>query len=160
MLASYDHQPNNIVVPMFKPCTGNRVLSWTWAFIAVYQAGVVRGSAVEANIILQGTPLYMAPELVQELPYNHTADLWSVGVILYELFVGTPPFYANSLYSLIHLIVKDPVKYPSNMGSNFKDFLQGLLRKDPGRRLAWPGLLYHPFVAGKVNIGTVLINRQ
>ena len=83
----------------------------------------------------------MAPELVQEQPYNHTADLWSVGVILYELFVrsccsrfacvlawthefgaallhrcatqvGTPPFYANSLYSLIHLIVKDPVKYP------------------------------------------------
>ncbi|CAD7937135.1 unnamed protein product [Amoebophrya sp. A120] len=100
---------------------------------------------------IKGTPLYMAPELVQELPYNHTADLWSVGVILFELFVGTPPFYANSLYSLIHLIVKDTVSYPSNMGAHFKDFLQGLLRKDPQQRLSWPGLLHHPFVAGAAN---------
>ena len=34
-----------------------------------------------------------------------------MGVILYELFVGQPPFYTNSIYTLIHLIVKDPVKY-------------------------------------------------
>lgn len=37
---------------------------------------------------IKGTPLYMAPELVQEKPYNHTVDLWSLGVILYEMFVG------------------------------------------------------------------------
>lgn len=48
----------------------------------------------------------MAPELVQEQPYNHTADLWSLGVILYELFVGQPPFYTNSIYTLIHHIVR------------------------------------------------------
>lgn len=47
---------------------------------------------------IKGTPLYMAPELVQEQPYNHTVDLWSLGVILYELFVGQPPFYTNSIY--------------------------------------------------------------
>ena len=57
-------------------------------------------------LLLPGTPLYMAPELVQEQPYNHAADLWSLGVILYELFVGQPPFYTNSLYTLIHHIVK------------------------------------------------------
>ena len=72
---------------------------------------------------IKGTPLYMAPELVQELPYNHTVDLWSLGVIIYELFVGTPPFYTNSIYTLIHLIVKDPVKFPDNMSPEFKSFL-------------------------------------
>ena len=36
----------------------------------------------------------MAPELVTEMPYNHTTDLWSLGVILYELYVGQPPFFA------------------------------------------------------------------
>ena len=95
---------------------------------------------------IKGTPLYMAPELVQELPYNHTVDLWSLGVIIYELFVGQPPFYTNSIYTLIHLIVKDPVKFPDTMSANFKSFLQGLLNKTPSERLTWPDLLKHPFV--------------
>eukprot|EP00362_Geleiidae_sp_MMETSP1317_P001205 CAMPEP_0201282164 /NCGR_PEP_ID=MMETSP1317-20130820/4979_1 /ASSEMBLY_ACC=CAM_ASM_000770 /TAXON_ID=187299 /ORGANISM="Undescribed Undescribed, Strain Undescribed" /LENGTH=103 /DNA_ID=CAMNT_0047594111 /DNA_START=270 /DNA_END=581 /DNA_ORIENTATION=- len=95
---------------------------------------------------IKGTPLYMAPELVQELPYNHTVDLWSLGVIIYELFVGQPPFYTNSIYTLINLIVKEQVKYPETMGLEFKEFLQGLLNKDPKKRLGWPELLEHPFI--------------
>ena len=59
---------------------------------------------------IKGTPLYMAPELVQEQPYNHLADLWSLGVIMYELYYGSPPFYTSNIYSLIQLIVKDEVR--------------------------------------------------
>ena len=95
---------------------------------------------------IKGTPLYMAPELVKEQPYDHTVDLWSLGVILYELFVGQPPFYTNSIYSLINHIIKDPVQYPKEMSPVFKSFLQGLLHKDPKRRLTWPNLKLHPFV--------------
>jgi len=95
---------------------------------------------------LKGTPLYMAPEIVQELPYNETVDLWSLGVILYELFHGKPPFYTNNLYSLIQLIVKDPVKFPENMSPDFKSFLKGLLNKAPSERLSWPELLNHAFI--------------
>jgi len=50
---------------------------------------------------VKGTPLYMAPELVQEQPYDHTVDLWSLGVILYELFRGEPPFYTNNIIALV-----------------------------------------------------------
>ncbi|KAL3683437.1 hypothetical protein R1sor_001459 [Riccia sorocarpa] len=95
---------------------------------------------------IKGTPLYMAPELVREQPYNHTADLWSLGVILYELYVGQPPFYTNSVYTLIRHIVKDPVKYPDTISANFRSFLKGLLNKVSQNRLTWPGLLDHPFV--------------
>ena len=95
---------------------------------------------------IKGTPLYMAPELVQEHPYNHTVDLWSLGIILYELFVGQPPFYTNSIYTLINLIINNPVKYTDNMSPNFKDLLRGLLNKRPNERLGWPQLLNHPFL--------------
>ncbi|XP_050893082.1 serine/threonine-protein kinase TIO isoform X4 [Lathyrus oleraceus] len=88
----------------------------------------------------------MAPELVREQPYNHTVDLWSLGVILYELFVGQPPFYTNYVYTLVRRIVNDPVKYPDSMTPNFKSFLKGLLNKAPESRLTWPALLEHPFV--------------
>jgi len=63
---------------------------------------------------IKGTPLYMSPELVEEKPYDHTADLWSLGCILYELHTGAPPFYTNSIFQLVQLIVRDPVKWPAD----------------------------------------------
>ncbi|XP_052801977.1 serine/threonine-protein kinase 36-like isoform X1 [Mya arenaria] len=101
---------------------------------------------------IKGTPLYMSPELVEEKPYDHTADLWALGCILYELFTGTPPFYTNSIFQLVSLIIKDPVKWPKNMSPMFKDFLQGVLTKNPKQRLAWPELLHHPFVTDLVKV--------
>jgi len=96
---------------------------------------------------IKGTPLYMAPELVQEQPYTHAVDLWSLGVILYELFTGKPPFYTTSIYALIKQIVNDSPVYPGKISPTFKSFLKGLLEKDPRRRLDWPHLRNHPFIA-------------
>lgn len=88
----------------------------------------------------------MAPEMVQELPYTHTADLWSLGVILFELATGAPPFTATNIYGLVQRIVNDPIKYPDSMSGEFKGFLKGLLNKSPEDRLGWPELLNHPFI--------------
>ncbi|XP_024121620.1 serine/threonine-protein kinase 36 isoform X3 [Oryzias melastigma] len=99
---------------------------------------------------IKGTPLYMSPELVEEKPYDHTADLWSLGCILYELHTGAPPFYTNSIFHLVQLIVKDQVKWPDTMSDACMSFLKGLLTKDPEKRLSWPDLLHHPFVADGV----------
>lgn len=88
----------------------------------------------------------MAPELLKEKPYNHSVDIWSYGIILYELFTGIPPFHTNSLYSLIEKIVKNPIKYPDNMSSEFKSFLQGLLIKEPSKRMSWREIVDHPFL--------------
>lgn len=95
---------------------------------------------------VKGTPLYMAPELVEQQPYNHTVDIWSLGIILYELFYGQPPFFTNSIYSLVKMILNQKILYPEGISKNFKNFLQGLLRKDPKQRLCWPELLNHPFI--------------
>ncbi|XP_021256128.1 serine/threonine-protein kinase 36 isoform X3 [Numida meleagris] len=116
--------------------------------------GFARAMSIHTMVLtsIKGTPLYMSPELVEERPYDHTADLWSVGCILYELFMGTPPFYTSSIFQLVSLIVKDPVKWPKAISPVFKSFLQGLLMKDPRQRLSWPELLSHPFVAGRVTV--------
>ncbi|NWW85585.1 STK36 kinase, partial [Rhynochetos jubatus] len=116
--------------------------------------GFARAMSIHTMVLtsIKGTPLYMSPELVEERPYDHTADLWSVGCILYELFVGTPPFYTSSIFQLVSLIVKDPVKWPTAISPVFKSFLQGLLMKDPRQRLSWPELLSHPFIAGRVTV--------
>ena len=80
---------------------------------------------------IKGTPLYMAPELVQEKPYDHTADLWSLGCILYELFQGQPPFYTTSIFQLVSLIIQEEIKWPENMSPDLTSFLKGILTKDP-----------------------------
>ncbi|XP_049744145.1 serine/threonine-protein kinase 36 isoform X2 [Elephas maximus indicus] len=118
--------------------------------------GFARAMSTNTMVLtsIKGTPLYMSPELVEERPYDHTADLWSVGCILYELAVGTPPFYTTSIFELVSLILKDPVRWPSTLSPCFKNFLQGLLTKDPRQRLSWPDLLHHPFIAGHVTIIT------
>ncbi|XP_062000742.1 serine/threonine-protein kinase TIO isoform X1 [Rosa rugosa] len=136
---------NRIIHRDMKP---QNILIGAGSIVKLCDFGFARAMSTNTVVLrsIKGTPLYMAPELVREQPYNHTADLWSLGVILYELFVGQPPFYTNSVYALIRHIVKDPVKYPDNMSSNFKNFLKGLLNKMPQNRLTWPALLEHPFV--------------
>lgn len=136
---------NRIIHRDMKP---QNILIGAGSVVKLCDFGFARAMSSNTVVLrsIKGTPLYMAPELVREQPYNHTADLWSLGVILYELFVGQPPFYTNSVYALIRHIIKDPVKYPDNMSPNFKSFLRGLLNKEPQNRLTWPSLLQHPFV--------------
>ncbi|XP_061104967.1 serine/threonine-protein kinase 36 isoform X2 [Conger conger] len=118
--------------------------------------GFARAMSVSTLVLtsIKGTPLYMSPELVEEKPYDHTADLWSLGCILYELHTGVPPFYTNSIFQLVQLIVRDPVKWPESMSQGCTSFLKGLLTKDPQKRLSWPDLLEHPFVADGVLDGS------
>ncbi|TYH75287.1 hypothetical protein ES332_D04G009200v1 [Gossypium tomentosum] len=136
---------NRIIHRDMKP---QNILIGAGSVVKLCDFGFARAMSTNTVVLrsIKGTPLYMAPELVREQPYNHTVDLWSLGVILYELFVGQPPFYTNSVYALIRHIVKDPVKYPDEMSASFKSFLKGLLNKVPQNRLTWPALLEHPFV--------------
>nr|XP_053646318.1 serine/threonine-protein kinase fused-like [Cherax quadricarinatus]XP_053646319.1 serine/threonine-protein kinase fused-like [Cherax quadricarinatus] len=95
---------------------------------------------------VKGTPLYMAPELIEEKPYDHNADLWSLGCILYELITGRPPFCTTSIVQLIKKVRTEPVSWPHGLSEDCSSFLHGLLEKNPGKRLTWPHLLEHPWV--------------
>ncbi|XP_026742685.1 serine/threonine-protein kinase fused [Trichoplusia ni] len=101
---------------------------------------------------IKGTPLYMAPELIEEKPYDHQADLWSLGCIVYELIAGQPPFCTMSIWQLVRMIRHKPVQWPSFITTDARSFLQGLLHKDPMKRMTWPEILEHPFIRGHVTI--------
>ena len=112
--------------------------------------GFARAMSQQTTVLasIKGTPLYMAPELLQEQPYDHTADLWALGVILYELYVGRPPFDTHNFFALVSMIVSKDVSRPENASLPFGSLLEGLLTKDPRRRLSYPALLHHPFLRG------------
>lgn len=103
-----------------------------------------RGTHVLTSI--KGTPLYMAPELIDEQPYDYTADLWSLGCIIYEMLMGTPPFSTNSILHLIRLITYEQIQWPTFHSENCISFLKGLLQKNPSKRITWDEILNHPFV--------------
>ncbi|KAL5255060.1 hypothetical protein ACHWQZ_G014481 [Mnemiopsis leidyi] len=134
-----DMKPQNILL-----CNGG--------LVKLCDFGFARAMGVDTFMVtsIKGTPLYMSPELVQEQPYDHNADLWALGCILFELYAGEPPFYTTNLFQLVNLITKNPVKWPAGMSPNFQNFLHGLLDKDPSTRLTWPDLLDHPFVSDHV----------
>ena len=56
-----------------------------------------------------GTPDYIAPEIVQELPYSTSVDWWSLGVLMYEMMAGMPPFEAEHEEDLFDTIVRSEV---------------------------------------------------
>ncbi|XP_017890354.1 serine/threonine-protein kinase fused [Ceratina calcarata] len=116
--------------------------------------GFARSMSTGTHVLtsIKGTPLYMAPELIEERPYDHNADLWSLGCIVYELVVGSPPFQTTSILHLVRLIRFEAIKWPDYISQNCKNFLQGLLQKDPSQRLTWPALLDHPFVKNRIVI--------
>lgn len=55
-------------------------------------AGKIKSTNNEYNV---GSPLYMAPEALEDSKYNFSTDMWSIGILLYEMLKGTTPWYAS-----------------------------------------------------------------
>ncbi|KAJ8942227.1 hypothetical protein NQ314_010127 [Rhamnusium bicolor] len=124
--------------------------------------GFARNMSTGTHVLtsIKGTPLYMAPELIDEQPYDYNADLWSLGCIIYELLMGTPPFCTASILHLIRLIRHEQIQWPTFLSENCTSFLKasiitkfcGLLQKNPAKRMTWEEILSHPFVKGHIQI--------
>lgn len=82
-----------------------------------------------------GTPLYLSPELIKQIPYDFKVDIWSVGCSIYHLACLEPPFQGDNLIVLGNNIVKMPHK--PLLGSYSKDFskiIDLFLSKKPENR--------------------------
>lgn len=76
-----------------------------------------------------GTPLNMAPEILEKKQYNYKADIWSLGVILFELITGDPPFQASSKSELKANIKMGDFKIPKHFNISLEclDFINKCL---------------------------------
>jgi len=83
---------------------------------------------------LCGTPEYLAPEIILSKGYNKAVDWWALGVLVYEMAAGYPPFFADQPIQIYEKIVSGKVRFPSHFSSDLKDLLRYLLQVDLTKR--------------------------
>jgi len=151
----------NVVYRDLKP--ENILLDYT-GHIALCDFGLCKlnMSETEKTNTFCGTPEYIAPELLESQGYTKTVDWWTLGVLLYEMMTGLPPFYDENVNTMYQRILTDPLHFPPDMPSEARSVMTGLLQRDPTRRLGVNGgeeIKRHPFFSKYVHWNQLLAKK-
>ncbi|EAR97475.1 Serine/Threonine kinase domain protein (macronuclear) [Tetrahymena thermophila SB210] len=103
------------------------------------------------NSLLQsycGTPITMAPEILKREKYNEKCDIWSLGIIIYQMIYGRPPFNPHKgahIQDLINLIEKNQIDFSAiQIPPEVKDLILKMLVVDPNQRISFEDFFEHP----------------
>eukprot|EP00055_Hartaetosiga_balthica_P018571 m.134796 g.134796 ORF g.134796 m.134796 type:complete len:414 (+) comp9734_c0_seq1:249-1490(+) len=111
-----------------------------------------------------GTPNYVAPEILMQRGYGKQVDVWSLGVILFILLCGYPPFYDESDAVLFELIMKGKFsfddRYWKDVSKEAKHLISMMLTVDPVKRYDTYQVLSHPWITGEANIPHVNLSKS
>lgn len=101
----------------------------------------------ELNKTICGTPNYIAPEMLEIKGHSFGVDIWAIGVIMYTLLVGLPPFQSQDLPTTYQRIRKASFKFPNNLdiSEHAKELVSSILVKDPVKRPSICSIREHPF---------------
>ncbi|XP_008783542.2 serine/threonine-protein kinase ATG1a-like isoform X1 [Phoenix dactylifera] len=105
---------------------------------------------------LCGSPLYMAPEIMEDKQYGPKVDLWSVGAILFQLVTGKLPFDGNTHFQLFqNILASNELQFPEDVLMDLHpdciDLCRSLLRRKPEERLAFEDFFNHRFLAPRIS---------
>lgn len=99
-----------------------------------------------------GTPSYISPETIKNQSYSYSVDWWAFGILIFEMLVGYSPFEADDEDELYKRIISEVAKIPRFLSDEARALLEGLLQKDPTKRLGCQllegcadALMDHPF---------------
>lgn len=110
------------------------------------KSGIVH--PLEGALSMCGTPEYMAPEVLSQSGHGFCVDYWGLGMILYEMMTGLPPWYTTDRAKLFRKLKSAPLDIPSYFSASAASCVSGLLERDPRRRLGVLGIrsaMEHPF---------------
>lgn len=108
-------------------------------------------NCVGSNLTTQcGTPGYVAPEILNHVPYGKSVDMWSIGVICYIILGGYPPFYDDNVKNLYKKIKACDYEFHPDywkaVSDEAKDLISKMLTLDPKKRITADEALRHPWL--------------
>lgn len=88
-----------------------------------------------------GTPEYLSPEIIKGEGYDRKADIWALGIIIYELLFGIAPFFNSDIMKLYENICFTKLNFPERqpLTMHCEDLIKRLLNKNPDERLGYSG---------------------
>ncbi|KAI3625836.1 hypothetical protein CBS9595_001197 [Malassezia furfur] len=111
-----------------------------------------------------GTPEYLAPELLLGRGYTKSVDWWTLGVLLYEMLTGLPPFYSEDVSEMYRKILHDPLTFPPEVQPDARDLLTRLLHREASERLGYgphgaAEIKSHPFFTKHIDWALLLAKK-
>ena len=144
--AVYYLHNNNIIHRDIKP---ENILIGKDNKIKLCDFGWAKELTLENRSTFCGTVEYMAPEIVGSENYDYSVDIWSLGILLYELLYGHSPFKANNTKNVILNIKSHELNYDDehkSVSKSCKDLIKKLLNNNPQKRYKIKDILEHPFI--------------
>ena len=109
-----------------------------------------------------GTVEYMAPEIIKKQEYDETIDIWSLGVLLYELVHSYSPFFSEDLdvKKIGNNITNNNLKFKDGLSEDYKNLVASLLIKDSTKRIKIEDIFQHPFMTRYINMIYLEVNNN
>ena len=92
-----------------------------------------------------GTPIYLAPEMINNTGHDEKVDIWCIGVLLFELMTGVQPWSGTDIQTVKHNISRLKINWPKNMDRTAADLISKILKYNPEERISLRNMLNHPF---------------
>ena len=100
-----------------------------------------------------GTPIYRPPEMADDINYDESIDIWSIGILLCELSTGTIPYKANDVETLRQDISELNITWPKNIDPDIKDLCSKIFNAEANKRPLIENILEHKFFKKNLRIG-------